>query len=120
MRRLDGLTGSSGRQLRSELSGVLEAAGPPIHVPTHEDETIYVLDGHIEATCGDETLDGDPGATLFLPRGEPHTFRSTGGPATILFIVTPGHLDEFFAAKERIDAAGGDRSELAELVRRYL
>jgi hypothetical protein len=31
------------------------------------------------------------------PRNVPHRFRSIGGPATALLIVTPGGLDEYFA-----------------------
>jgi hypothetical protein len=33
---------------------------------------------------------------VFLPRNLPHVFRSVGGPATALLIVTPGGLDEYF------------------------
>ena len=40
------------------------------------------------------------GTTAFLPRHLTHTFRSVDGPATILFIVTPGRLDEFFRMRE--------------------
>lgn len=98
---------------------VVDGEGPPRHTHTHEDETIYVLDGHVEAECGEELLRGGAGSTIFLPRGLVHTFRSLDGPATMLFIVTPGHLDEFFAAKEQLDADGGDPSQLARLAREY-
>lgn len=73
----------------------------------------------IEAQCGDETFIAGEGDTIFLPRGFAHTFRSLDGPATILFIVTPGRLDEFFAERDRLIAEGADRSEIAKLAADY-
>ena len=55
------------------------------------------------------------GTTFFLPRGLTHTFRSVDGPATILFIITPGHLDEFFRLREQASSP----AEVAELARRF-
>lgn len=97
----------------------VDGEGPPRHIHTHEDETIYVLSGQVEAECGDDVLRGAAGSSMFLPRGRMHTFRSRCGPAEILFIVTPGHLDEFFAAKETIEAGDGHPGQLAELARRF-
>ncbi|OMQ15164.1 hypothetical protein A7K94_0211435 [Modestobacter sp. VKM Ac-2676] len=94
---------------------VLDGQGPPPHRHTHEDETILALAGTVAADCGDDTFTGGPGSTLFLPRGLTHTFRSVGGPATFLFIVTPGHLDEFFRAQESV----ASRDELIDLVGRF-
>ena len=95
---------------------VVDGQGPPPHRHVHEDETIVVLDGTMQAECGDETWTGGPGTTFFLPRGLPHTFRSVDGPATILFIVTPGGLDEFFRLREQASSP----EEVAELVARFL
>jgi quercetin dioxygenase-like cupin family protein len=95
---------------------VVDGQGPPPHRHVHEDETIVVLDGTIEAQCGGDTWTGGPGTTFFLPRGLTHTFRSVDGASTILFLVTPGHLDEFFRLKEEASAA----DEVAALVRRFL
>lgn len=95
---------------------VLDGDGPPPHRHTHEDETIVVLGGTVEAECGPDTFTASTGATVFLPRGLTHTFRSVGGPATMLFIVTPGHLDEFF----RLQEEASDPSEIVRLVRDFL
>lgn len=94
---------------------VVDGQGPPPHRHSHEDESIIVLDGTLQADCGDDTFTGGPGSTLFLPRGLIHAFRSIDGPATILFIITPGHLDEFFRAKD----AASSRDELVALVQRF-
>lgn len=94
---------------------VVDGQGPPPHRHTHEDETIFVLDGTMQADCGDDRWTGGSGSTFFLPRGLTHTFRSVDGPATILFVVTPGHLDEFFRLKDELT----DPGDVAELARRF-
>ncbi|MFP3915960.1 MAG: cupin domain-containing protein, partial [Actinomycetota bacterium] len=98
---------------------VIDGPGPPPHVHSHEDETIFVLAGMIEADCGDETFRATEGDLIFLPRGFMHTFRSLDGPAEILFLVTPGRLDEFFAERDRLLAEGADRSDIAKLASSY-
>lgn len=95
---------------------VVDGQGPPPHTHRHQDETIFVISGVIEAECGDELFTAREGALVFLPRHFQHTFRSVGGPAEILFIETPGRLDEFFLERDRLVAAGGDRTEITTLV----
>lgn len=95
---------------------VVDGGGPPPHQHAHEDETIFVLEGTMEVECGPDTWSGGPGTTFFLPRGLLHTFRSLDGPATILFLVTPGNLDEFFRLKDQASSP----AEVVELVRRFL
>jgi quercetin dioxygenase-like cupin family protein len=95
---------------------VVDGQGPPLHQHVHEDETIVVLDGTLEVRCGPDTWTGGPGTTFFLPRGLPHAFASVDGPATILFLVTPGHLDELFRLRDE----ASDPAEVAALVQRFL
>ena len=94
---------------------VIDGPGPPLHQHRHEDETIYVLDGTMAVVCGEETWTGGPGTTFFLPRGVPHSFRSVRGPAEILFVITPGALDEFFRRRDTLD----DPHAVAALVREF-
>lgn len=92
---------------------VVDGQGPPPHRHANEDETIFVLEGTMQAECGEDRWTGGPGTTFFLPRGLTHTFRSIDGPATILFIITPGRLDEFFVLREQA-ASPADVAALAK------
>jgi mannose-6-phosphate isomerase-like protein (cupin superfamily) len=82
--------------------GLVEAlapagSGPPLHVHEREDEAFWVLEGSLVVRCGDRTFDAGPGSFTFLPRGVPHTFAVTDGPARILSICSPGGFERFFA-----------------------
>lgn len=61
-------------------------------------------------------VDRRPRHHVFLTRGLTHTFRSVDGAAEILFIVTPGYLDEFFELRGQATSP----AEISELVRRFL
>ncbi len=95
---------------------VVDGHGPPRHEHVHEDETIVVLDGTMEVDCGQDTWRGGPDTTFFLPRGLPHTFRSVDGPATILFLITPGHLDDVFRLREH----AVDPTQVRDLMQRFM
>ncbi len=45
---------------------------PPPHWHEVEDETLYVLEGEMEAYLDHEVLRIGPGEALFIPHGEPH------------------------------------------------
>jgi quercetin dioxygenase-like cupin family protein len=71
-----------GEQSNGELA-VLEAVnapgeGPPLHVHTREDETVYVLEGEFRWKLGDETSVTGPGSFVFIPRGLQHTWQVLG------------------------------------------
>jgi mannose-6-phosphate isomerase-like protein (cupin superfamily) len=105
---------ASGRSTGGSLT-VIEMAvdgGPPRHTHSREDESFYVLTGTLEVTCGDDRFQAGPGSFVFLPRDLPHVFRSVGGPATALLIVTPGGLDEYFA---ELSAALADNAGTAKV-----
>lgn len=113
---------ASGRATGGSLTvyeSVVDGDGPPTHTHTREDETLYVLDGALQAECGDDTFHAPTGSLVFLPRGRPHTFRSVGGPARVLLIATPGGLDEFFTERDAALAAGAGRAEMLQLAARY-
>lgn len=90
-------------------------SGPPLHVHTHEDESIYVLEGELLVRYGDETRRVPAGSFVFLPRGVPHRFRSEGGPARVLLMAVPAGIEDYFA---EINAAVTDE-ELRRVQERY-
>lgn len=78
--------------------------GPPLHVHHAEDEVIHVLEGDYEFWLDGARFRRGPGASVFLPRGVPHTFRVIGPePGRNLAILTPGGFEGFF-----LEAAAGD------------
>jgi len=112
---------ASGRSTAGSLT-VIEATidgGPPRHTHTREDESFYVLTGTLEVECGDDRFRAGPGSFVFLPRNLPHVFRSLGGPATALLIVTPGGLDEYFAELSAALRANADAAQVRAIQQRY-
>jgi quercetin dioxygenase-like cupin family protein len=71
-------------------------AGSPYHVHRAEDESFYVLDGHLEFISGDHRMTCGPGSFVFLPRDIPHGFRVVGSSsARFLILATPGGFEGF-------------------------
>jgi mannose-6-phosphate isomerase-like protein (cupin superfamily) len=93
--------------------------GPPRHTHTREDESLYLRTGTLQVECGADRFQAGPGSLVFLPRNLPHAFRSVGGPATALLIVTPGGLDEYFAELSAALAAHADPAQVRTIQQRY-
>jgi Cupin domain len=73
--------------------------GVPLRVPTHEDELVYVVDGQLEVTLGDQKMTATAGVLALLPRGIPRGFTNTGGiPSRLLDVILPGTFDNYFVA----------------------
>jgi quercetin dioxygenase-like cupin family protein len=71
--------------------------GPPPHIHQREDETFQILEGEYEWTVGGETFIARKGATIFAPRGIPHTYRYLGQtPGRLMCIMTPAGFESFF------------------------
>lgn len=71
--------------------------GPPPHIHHREDETFQVLEGVYEFTCGGKTFTAQKGATIFAPRGVPHSYRYLGQTTGRLMVVlTPAGFEKFF------------------------
>ena len=112
---------ASGRSTGGSLT-LIEVAidgGPPRHTHSREDESFYVLTGTLEVECGDDRFRAGPGSLVFLPRHLPHGFRSAGGPATALLIVTPGGLEAYFAELSAALAANADPVQVRAIQRAY-
>ena len=48
---------------------------PPYHIHEREDETFYIMEGHVTVLVDGVVHECKAGDAIFLPRGIPHTFR---------------------------------------------
>src|SRR5499427_11010827 len=69
----------------------------PPHIHHREDETFQILEGEYEWTVGGKTFVAQKGATIFAPRGIPHTYRYLGKtPGRLMCVITPAGFEGFF------------------------
>jgi quercetin dioxygenase-like cupin family protein len=73
-----------------------EGYGTPLHVHSHEDEIMYVLEGQIRFRVGDDEFVASPGTWVWQPRGVPQAFRVESDGARALVIFTPGGFERMF------------------------
>jgi quercetin dioxygenase-like cupin family protein len=90
-----------GEQTRGRLAlweaDLPRGAAPPLH--SHpQDETFYVLEGHVTIWVGDEEQAGRSGAVAYAPGGTAHTFRVESDTARMLFLSTPAGIEDFVRA----------------------
>lgn len=95
--------------------------GPPPHIHHREDETFQVLEGEYEWTVGNETFVAGKGATIFAPRGIPHTYRYLGStPGRLMCFITPAGFEGFF---EEINSLSPEQQQdipkVLEIASRY-
>ncbi len=81
--------------------GLMELAAtpgvePPLHVHRNEDEWYYLLEGTVTFHVGEQTYRGQIGATVFFPRGIPHTFTIESESARMLLLNAPGGFERMF------------------------
>jgi quercetin dioxygenase-like cupin family protein len=105
---------------------VVEVVTPPqgkvaLHVHEREDELVYVLEGTIEVTLGDQTMKATAGALALLPRGIPHGFTNVGDTASrVLDTILPGGFDAYFVEAAALYANGEpDPAKAEALARKY-
>jgi mannose-6-phosphate isomerase-like protein (cupin superfamily) len=81
---------------------------PPRHLHQRSDEVFFLIDGHLDVTCGDDQWQAGPGSLVFLPRGVPHGFTNSGdGAARTLLINAPAGFGDLIVALGE-DAPGLD------------
>lgn len=100
---------TAGVHTRGALTVVefLNPAGfaPPVHRHLAEDEAFYILDGHAEFRCDDQSFEAGPGDFVLLPVDRPHTFLvGPDQPLRALQITTPAGF-EAFAGEVGVPAA---------------
>jgi len=71
---------------------------PPYHIHEREDETFYIMEGHVTVLVDGVVHECKAGDAIFLPRGIPHTFRVRSAVARTIAVVTPSGFEKFFQA----------------------
>ncbi len=88
-----------------------QGKGVDLHVHECEDELVYLLEGEIEVTLGNQKMKAIPGVLAILPKGIPHGFTNIGNkPSRLLDTILPGQFDNYFVEFAALIAAG-DPSE---------
>jgi quercetin dioxygenase-like cupin family protein len=98
-----------------------QGKGVALHVHEREDELVYLLEGEIEVTLGNEKMKAVPGVMALLPRGIPHGYTSVGNkPSRLLDTILPGQFDNYFVELAALFAARDPSEEQIDgLSRKY-
>jgi quercetin dioxygenase-like cupin family protein len=85
---------------RFALTEFVNPAGSatPVHVHHDEHEALYVLEGTVEAHCGDEVFHLAPGGFVLMPRGIPHWLRVSSDVPMRSLVLTTGQFEQYVAA----------------------
>ncbi len=87
----------SGGAVFAMEADVPHGAGPPPHVHSREDETLYILDGELEVQLDNEVQTVSKGDFVWLPKGVPHRFTNLSGkPARMILSFQPAGIERFF------------------------
>ena len=101
----------------NNVFSVVEILTPPgkgvsLHVHEKEDELVYLLQGEIEVTLGDQSMRAVPGVMALLPRGIPHGFTNVGDtPSIVIDTILPGAFDNYFAEMAALYESGEPTEE---------
>ncbi len=92
------LTGEqTGGSMTLGLATVPAGDGPPPHVHHREDELFIIVEGRYGVFANGEWTEAGPGAVVYLPRGQAHTFRNLGEtPARHWVLTTPSGFERFY------------------------
>src|SRR5689334_17039569 len=69
----------------------------PPHVHTEHDETIYVVEGELGVSLGDETFTATAGTSFSVPINVPHSvWNETDQQARFLNVIAPARYLDYF------------------------
>ena len=105
-----------------EMKVPAEARVPAPHSHRNNEECVYVLEGVLRYSVGDETRDLKPGEWMSTPRGSVHQFRNPGSTAArALVMLTPDIGEQFFRDVAAVVSTGGppDRAKLGQVMSRF-
>jgi mannose-6-phosphate isomerase-like protein (cupin superfamily) len=121
--------GETGGQLGVSIVTQPPGMASPLHVHTREAEAWFILGGTMTYVADGKFFELAAGDFIYLPRGVPHGFRTTGStPVRFLALAVPGQLLDLYdevgspATQRRIPDGGappGDIARWAELAPQY-
>jgi len=82
--------------------------GPPRHLHHKEDEWFYPIEGQYIVEIGSERYHANPGDSILVPKGTPHTWAFVGDESgRMLIAFAPvGKMEAFFRDTEKRDRGG--------------
>ena len=95
---------------------------PPAHSHSGNEEIVYVLEGKLRYSVGEETRDLGPGDRMHTPRGVVHAFSNPHGEtAKALIMLTPDIGAQYFRDIAEIAAAPGgpDPAKMVAMMTKY-
>jgi quercetin dioxygenase-like cupin family protein len=95
---------------------------PPPHSHTNNEECVYVVDGTLRYTVGDESRDLGPGASMHTPRGVVHSFSNPfASPARALIVMSPDIGEQYFLDIAAVLGREGmpDKTAVEDIMSRY-
>ncbi|HYV88545.1 MAG TPA: cupin domain-containing protein [Candidatus Polarisedimenticolia bacterium] len=95
---------------------------PPAHSHSGNEEIVYVLEGKLRYSVGDETRDLAPGDRMHTPRGVVHAFSNPHETAArALIMLTPDIGAQYFRDIAEIAGAPGgpDPAKMAAMMTKY-
>jgi len=104
------------------MASVPVGNGPPPHVHHLEDELFLILEGEYQIYLNGDWTTVGPGAVVYLPRGNVHTFKVVGDkPGRHWTLQTPSGFERYFAQVAEIFEAPGkpDLARLAAVTKEY-
>ena len=97
-------TGNQFALLENTSAGVSQT---PVHIHADDDETLYMVEGEMEAVIAGQRHVIQAGETVFLPRGVPHQLMNASGrPTRYLLLCTPAGFENFVAEAGQVSSAG--------------
>jgi mannose-6-phosphate isomerase-like protein (cupin superfamily) len=94
----------------------------PLHRHSREDELSIVLEGTIGALLGDAQVAAGPGAYVWKPRDQWHTFWNAGDTELrFIELILPGGFEGYFARLSPllVNAGAPDPAAIASLAEEY-
>jgi quercetin dioxygenase-like cupin family protein len=105
-----------------ELTVPPGARVPPAHSHSDNEEIVYVLEGTLRYSVGEETRDLNPGERMYTPRGSVHAFSNPHArPAKALVMLSPDIGAQYFRDVAEVVGAPGkpDPARLVDVMTRY-